>query len=99
MSEVPHEAGRAVAVEAAALHRVLTTALGCPALVAEFDRLAGTHVAAHGSALERAIDDASGPTAADIQRFLAFAKDPIWDRFDDATRDDLRAQVAPGATA
>lgn len=99
MLEVPSEGARAVAVEAAALRFVLTTALGWPALVAEFDRLAGTNVAGRGSPMDLAIDAVSGHADADLQRFLTFAKDAVWDRLDHATRADIRAQVAAETVA
>lgn len=86
----------AQAIEAAAMASVLRTALACPELVAQFDRLAGTDVAAQASPLNRAIDVASGRAEADLQRFLAFAKDALWDRLDNATRDAIRVQVAAG---
>jgi|SRR6185312_237051 len=94
----PHAAERrtAASMEAAAMASVLRTALACPALVAEFDRLAGTDVAARATPMNRAIDVASGRAEADLQRFLAFAKDAIWDRLDNATLDAIRLQVATG---
>ncbi|MEY2117153.1 hypothetical protein [Rhodanobacter sp. FW106-PBR-R2A-1-13] len=82
-----------VAVEAAALRYVLELALAHPTLRTEFDRLAGTEVATRRSPLERAIDVASGREDAELQGFLAFAKDVLWDRAPDATREEIRAQV------
>ncbi len=93
-NEVKSAGERALAVEAATLHYVLRTALDMPELVAEFDRLAGTNIAGRGSPLDRAIDTASGRADADLQAFLAFAKDAVWDRLDHATLNQIRAQVA-----
>jgi len=94
----PHADGLRAArnIEAGAMTAVLRTALARPDLVAEFDRLAGTDVAARAAPLNRAIDVASGRAEADLQRFLAFAKDALWDRLDNATRDAIRVQVAAG---
>lgn len=86
----------ALAIEAAAMASVLRTALACPELVAEFDRLTGTDVAARAAPWNRAIDVASGRAEADLQRLLAFAKDAIWDRLDTATLDAIRVQLAMG---
>ncbi|AGG89155.1 hypothetical protein [Rhodanobacter denitrificans] len=93
MESVPRAVRDRVAVEAAALHYVLELALAHPTLRAEYDRLAGTALATRRSPLERAIDVASGRDDAELQGFLTFAKDVLWDRAPDATREAIRAQV------
>lgn len=98
MEGVPEAVAERAAVEAAALHQVLTTALACRELVAGYDRLAGTALAARRTPLEQAIDAATGRDDRDHARFLAFAKDVLWDRAPEATRDAVRAQVRRALT-
>lgn len=95
-----HDALRVAAVvEATVLARVLATALQNRALVAEYDRLHGTNLCGRGTAVERAVDAARGRTEMDLTKFLAFAKDVVWDRLDDATRMAIRTQVAQECAA
>ena len=82
-----------VAVEAAAIEVTLRVALGNRALLTEYDRLTGTNLCQRGTALDHAIDEATGRTDADLQGFLAFAKDTLWDRADESTREAVRQEV------
>ncbi|KZC30057.1 MULTISPECIES: hypothetical protein [unclassified Rhodanobacter] len=93
MEGVPQNAVDHVTIEAAALRFVLEVALAHPSLRAEYDRLAGTARGTRRSPVDKAIDRATGRDDAELQGFLVFAKDALWDRAPDATRDAIRAQV------
>lgn len=82
-----------LAIEAASIEATLQVALANPALLAEYDRLAGTNLGRRGSVLDHAVDDATGRSADDLRGFLVFAKDALWDRADEATRNAVRIQV------
>lgn len=49
-------------------------------LVAQFDRLTGRNVGRKGSPLDLVIDEATGRQADDLDAFIAFVRDVVWDR-------------------
>jgi hypothetical protein len=49
-----------------------------PALVAEFDRLSGTHLSKPRSALDAMIDEATGRDDEALAKFCAFVTEYIW---------------------
>jgi hypothetical protein len=49
-------------------------------LVAHFDRLTGRNVGRKGSPLDLVIDDATGRQADDLDAFIGFVRDVVWDR-------------------
>lgn len=64
---------------------VVLQAYDTPELLAEFDRLTGANLSLKGSVLDIMIDEASGKRAADLERFVAFVRDAVWDRLPPAT--------------
>jgi hypothetical protein len=55
-------------------------------LVAHFDRLTGRNVGRKGSPLELMIDEATGRRADDLDAFIAFVRDVVWDRLPSEVR-------------
>ena len=49
-------------------------------LLAEFDRLKGTNLSLRGTGLDLQIDFASGRFEGEIEEFVAFVKECVWDR-------------------
>lgn len=49
-------------------------------LLAEFDRLKGTNLSLRGTALDLKIDFASGRFEPEIEQFVEFMKECVWDR-------------------
>jgi hypothetical protein len=49
-------------------------------LVAQFDRLTGRNVGRKGSLLDLVIDEVTGRRADDLDAFIAFVRDVVWDR-------------------
>jgi hypothetical protein len=49
-------------------------------LVAHFDRLTGRNVGRKGSPLDLVIDEATGRQADDLDAFITFVRDVVWDR-------------------
>jgi hypothetical protein len=60
------------------LHECILYCLQQPALVAEFDRLSGTHLSQPRSPLDAMIDEATGRDAEALARFAAFVAVCIW---------------------
>lgn len=49
-------------------------------LLLEFDRLKGTNLSLKGNGLEILIDEASGRWQHDVEEFVSFVRDCVWDR-------------------
>jgi hypothetical protein len=49
-------------------------------LLAEFDRLTGSNLSLRGTAFELQIDFASGRFEPEMEKFVEFVKDCVWDR-------------------
>lgn len=49
-------------------------------LLAEFDRLNGTNLSLRGTAFELQIDFASGRFEPEVEQFVTFVKECVWDR-------------------
>jgi hypothetical protein len=49
-------------------------------LLAEFDRLSGTNLSLRGTAFELKIDFASGRFEPEIEQFVEFVKECVWNR-------------------
>lgn len=49
-------------------------------LVAEFDRLKGTNLMHRGNSLDAQIDFSSGKTQLDLQQFIEFVRECVWER-------------------
>jgi hypothetical protein len=66
----------------------LSVASRTPALVAEFDRLAGTHLSALGrrSPLDAMIDEATGRDREALARWMAFVYECVWCRLPEDVR-------------
>ncbi|WP_295442574.1 hypothetical protein [uncultured Thiodictyon sp.] len=56
----------------------LIDAVNHPELVAQFDRLAGCNLSRRGTDLDLMIDDATGRSDADVDRFIAFVEEFIY---------------------
>lgn len=67
----------------------VTTAFSTKELVAEFDRLGGTNLLLQGTPLDVEIDWASGRVHRELQLFIEFVRDCIWDRLPDDVRGDF----------
>lgn len=81
-------------IEALAIRAVAIAASNQPGMLAEYDRLADTNLVGAGSPLELAVDVASGRLEDEAQGFLAFVRNAVWERLDQATRDGLCAEIA-----
>lgn len=51
-----------------------------PELVAEFDRLTGSNLSRHGTALDLMIDDSTGRTEAGVKEFVEFVREFVYER-------------------
>jgi hypothetical protein len=55
-------------------------AFSTPELIAEFDRLSKSNLSRHGAGLDLMIDDATGRRDTDLEQFIRFVREFIWDR-------------------
>lgn len=55
-------------------------------LLAEFDRLKGTNLSLRGTGLDLQIDIHSGRLEQDVQEFVYFVEDVVWNRLQGARR-------------
>ena len=58
----------------------LIATIDTPELVVEFDRLYGANLTRRGTGLDLMIDDATGRTGDDLDRFTDFVRDCVYSR-------------------
>ena len=63
--------------------------------VAQFDRLMGCNLSRRGSALDLAIDDATGRPSLESRKFIAFVYQNVWMRLPAAYRSDEEVTPVP----
>lgn len=60
-------------------HVCVHEAIDTPDFVAQFDRLYGTNLARRGAPVELAVDDASGRSKADMEKFVKFVRAVVYE--------------------
>lgn len=86
-------------VDLMAFEVCLRTAVETPALLEQYDRLAGTDILRRRPTLEQAIDDATGHRDDQLRGFFDFVREYVWNRGPEEMRAGLRALVAPAVDA